>query len=548
MKSLFTLLSLFLYSTFSIAQVTLVENVKGYTYVNTGELVTFSNLAFSKGRVLEIGHDLSNKFPGAKKINGNGKTLIPGLTDGHAHFLGLGMNLLQVDVRGIKSAEQTAYKVAQYQKQNQQLEWIVGRGWNQVLWPDKRFPTAKDLDEYVTNKPVVLSRVDGHAVWLNSKALEIAGITKGSVSPDGGEIVKDKDGNPTGILIDNAEQLIWQKVPNASNQKMRLAFNKVSDHLLKLGITTVHDAGIDFQSYQFLNQQLKDDVFKVRVYAMLAASDEKLEQMLGAGYINDSKDKLSIRSVKIYGDGALGSRGAALLSPYDDDKENKGLLVTKPERLAVLFDQIFAHDFQINIHAIGDRANRIALDQFEVAFKEYPHARHFRNRIEHAQVVAIDDIPRFKQLDILPSMQPTHATSDKNMAKDRIGEARLKGAYAWQSFINQGSPVVSGSDFPVELANPFYGLHAAVTRQDREDQPEGGWLKHEALTVEQAFKSFTLDAAYGAHQESVLGGLEHGKWADFIVIDQDIFSIETKDIWRTQVLETWVAGEKLYSR
>lgn len=523
---------------------TLIYNVKGYTFDEREQLQKFDSLIVADGKVKDIGFGLEQSFTSSNKIDGKGKAMLPGLIDGHAHFMGLGFNLLKVDVRGERSATASAKKVAKYGKENPELSWLIGRGWNQVLWPGKAFPTARDLDEYVPDKPVVLTRVDGHAVWLNSKAMALAGIDKYSVSPDGGEIVKDENGKPTGVLIDNAEQLVWDKVPKESSAKWQLAFDKVNQHLLELGVTSVHDAGVDHAGYEFFKQKLKDGDFKVRVYGMLSASDDKLEQMLGNGYVNDDKDLLSIRSVKIYGDGALGSRGAALLAPYSDDKANTGLLVTKPETLRVLYKKIFEHDFQINIHAIGDRANKIALDEFDYAYKIQPQARSFRNRIEHAQVVHLDDIPRFKQLDVLPSMQPTHATSDKNMAEARIGKDRLKGAYAWQTFLRQGSKVVSGSDFPVELANPFYGLHAAVTRQDRENLPAGGWLQHESLTIEQALKSFTLDAAYGAHQEQKLGSLQVGKWADFIILDQDIFKVDVEDIWKTKVLETWIGGKQ----
>lgn len=525
---------------------TLIHNVNGYTFDENEALQKFDSIIIDQGKIKSVGTGLANGFKGEQKIDGQGKTMLPGLVDGHAHFMGLGFNLLKVDVRGVPSASAAAKKVAKYVKANPELEWIIGRGWNQVLWPGKQFPTAKDLDEYVADKPVVLKRVDGHAVWLNSKAMALAGIDKHSVSPDGGEIVKDKDGQPTGVLIDNAEELVWKQVPEESAQKWELAFDKVNDHLLSLGITSVHDAGVGYRGYQFFNKKLADGEFKVRVYGMLSGADEKLPEMLDQGFISDPQDFLSIRSVKIYGDGALGSRGAALLVPYDDDHENSGLLVTKPEKLRVLFNDIFSHDFQINIHAIGDRANKIALDEFEYAYKHKPLAKTYRNRIEHAQVVHLDDIPRFKELAVLPSMQPTHATSDKNMAEARIGKERLKGAYAWQTFLRQGSKVVSGSDFPVELANPFYGLHAAVTRQDRDNQPEKGWLSHESLSLEQALKSFTLDAAYGAHQEQKLGSLQAGKWADFILVDQDIFNVPAADLWKTKVLETWVAGRPLY--
>lgn len=525
---------------------TLYKNVKGYTFDKNEQLMTFDSLLIEDGKVAKIGNNINVEAD--TRIDGKGKVMLPGLIDGHAHFMGLGTNLLQVNVRGLKSAESTSIKVAEYAKANPKLQWIVGRGWNQELWAGKSFPTASDLDKYNNTKPVVLKRVDGHAVWLNSKAMELAGITAATKSPKGGEIIKDKNGEPTGVLIDNAENLVWSKVPTKGAEHQSLAFEKANQHLLSIGITSVHDAGIGYNNYQFFQQKQKNDELKVRLYAMLGASDPKLADMLEQGIIQDNQDKLFIRSVKIYGDGALGSRGAALLEPYQDAPEKRGLLVTQPDKLRKLYDQIFAKGFQINIHAIGDRANKLALDEFQHAYEDYPLANRLRNRIEHAQVVHIDDIPRFKQLDVLPSMQPTHATSDKNMAENRIGKERLKGAYAWQTFLKQGSKVVSGSDFPVELANPFYGIHAAVTRQDRDNQPESGWLAHESLTVEQALKSFTLDAAYGAHQEKTLGSLEVGKWADFIIINQDILKADKKDIWNTQVLETWIAGKKLYSK
>jgi predicted amidohydrolase YtcJ len=285
----------------------------------------------------------------------------------------------------------------------------------------------------------------------------------------------------------------------------------------------------------------------MRIYPMIAATSAQLNQLLEKGHVQDQNDWLSVRSVKLYGDGALGSRGAALLQPYSDDPDNSGLLVTREQDLKPLFDLVLGNGFQLNFHAIGDKANRLALDQFADSFKRIG-GKSLRNRVEHAQVINVDDIPRFKTLNIIPAMQPTHATSDMNMAEDRVGADRLKGAYAWQTFLKQGSPVAFGSDFPVELSNPFFGLHAAVTRQDRNNSPNKGWIPSEAVTVKQAFRGFTLDAAYAAHQENILGGLTEGKWADFILIDQDVFTISPQDIWKTQVLETWIAGEKRFTK
>lgn len=542
---IFTLAS----STFSLlAKPTVIHNVNGYTFSTDGHFSSFSSIAFEDGKVLNIGDNLSKLYPKANRVNGNGNTLLPGLIDAHGHMLGLGFNLLQVDVRDIKSASDTAKTVAQYAKQNPDQQWIIGRGWNQVLWPDKQFPTAKDLDEVISDRPVYLSRVDGHAAWLNTKAMELAGITSSTISPEGGEIVKDAQGKPTGVLIDNAESLIWEKMPKNTAKEREAALNKASAHLLSLGVTSMHDAGVDYDTYKLYKARAAANNLPVRIYGMISAADPQLEKMLSNGHVKDADDLLSMRSIKIYGDGALGSRGAAMLAPYHDDKDNKGLLVTQPKKLRQLYQQALAHNFQINTHAIGDRANRIALDEFEFAYQTRPNARKLRHRVEHAQVIHLDDIPRFKTLDIIPSMQPTHATSDKNMAADRIGSERLKGAYAWQTFLKQGSRVAAGSDFPVELANPFFGLHAAVSRQDRSNLPENGWLVHEAMTTKQALKAFTIDAAFAAHQESVLGGLEKGKWADFILIDSDIFNVDASQLWQPNVLQTWVAGEKVFQK
>jgi predicted amidohydrolase YtcJ len=525
-----------------------IKNVRGYTLDNDGQLITFSNLVFDGGKVLAIGHqELIARYPTATLIDGDKKVLLPGLIDAHGHIMGLGETLLEVDLRDIGSATLAAQKVRDYANQNSELAWITGRGWNQVLWPDKAFPTAKQLDEYISDRPVVLSRVDGHASWVNSKALALAGITKETLDPPGGKIVRDENGQPTGVLIDNADLLLTAHLPKTSIESLKSKLNAAGKHLLSVGITSAHDAGIGESVYEYYQQRVAEHTLPVRIYPMISATDPMLTAMLEKGFVQDQYDYLSIRSVKAYGDGALGSRGAALLAPYSDAPENSGLLLTRESEFKPLFDLVLAHGFQLNFHAIGDRANRMVLDQFEDSF-ERVGGQDLRNRVEHAQVVAVEDIPRFLSLKIIPSMQPTHATSDKNMAEDRIGSERLKGAYAWHTFLQQGSPLAFGSDFPVELANPFFGIHAAVTRQDRENQPKDGWIPEESMTVQQAFRAFTLDAAYAAHQEKILGGLTVGKWADFILVDQDIFKVEAKDIWRTQVLQTWIGGEQRFKK
>jgi predicted amidohydrolase YtcJ len=539
---------LFFVSTSVLAAPSHIGNVKGYTLNNAGELIRFTNMVFDAGKVMAIGaQELRQKYPDATFIDGQNKVLLPGLIDAHGHVMGLGETLLQVDLRKSKSALDASKMVQAYTKTQQELAWIIGSGWNQVLWPGKAYPTASLLDEYVNNKPVMLSRVDGHASWVNTKALEIAGITKDTLDPPGGKIVRDKQGNPTGVLIDNAESLILKHLPKTSEATLTAQLNAAGEHLLSEGITSVHDAGIGKEVYNYYKKRVAEHSLPVRIYPMIAATSADLMPLLEEGHVQDQYDWLSIRSVKAYGDGALGSRGAALLQPYSDASDNKGLLVTREQDLKPLFDLVLGKGFQLNFHAIGDRANRLALDQFADSFSR-TDGESLRNRVEHAQVVNVHDIPRFKTLNIIPAMQPTHATSDMNMAEDRVGADRLKGAYAWQTFLNQGSPVAFGSDFPVELANPFFGLHAAVTRQDRNNSPDKGWIPNEAVTVKQAFRGFTLDAAYAAHQEKILGGLTEGKWADFILIDQDVFSISPQNIWKTQILETWIAGEKRFTK
>ena len=531
-----------------VAQVFQLTNVKGYSLNAKGDLLQFSRLLFENGKIVALGdEELSSEFPAVIEIDGKGQTLLPGLIDAHGHLLALGESLLQVDLRGVQSAKQGALSVREYADQNKQLSWITGFGWNQVLWPSKTFPTAAQLDEYINDRPVWLRRIDGHAGWANSQALKAAGISSETLDPPGGKILRDKAGNPSGVLIDNAMDLMTPHLPKDSKEQYARQLSAAAQHLLSVGITSMHDAGIEHSVYEFYQHMAAEKSLPVRVYAMLSATDPALESMLKTGPIHSQDDFLTIRSVKAYGDGALGSRGAALLAPYADAADHAGLLLTRQSALAPLFELVLAHNFQLNFHAIGDKANRLALDHFAMAFDKVG-GRALRNRIEHAQVVSLQDIPRFKQLAIIPSMQATHATSDMNMAEDRLGKERLKGAYAWQKFLQQGSPLAFGSDFPIELANPFHGLHAAVTRQNHQDQPEGGWHSEEALNMVQAFRAFTLDAAYAAHQETVLGSLEVGKWADFILLDQDIFTVDAKDIWRTQVGETWIAGQQRYQK
>ena len=527
---------------------TIMANINGYSFDNNRQLQQFQTFVFDNGRVLATGDStIEDNYPDANVIDGEGLTLLPGITDAHGHVSSLGYALLQIDLRGATSARQVSSLITKYAKEKPFLNWIQGRGWNQVLWPGKQYPTAQILDELISDRPVWLERIDGHAGWANSKALALAGINANTISPPGGEIIRDRTGNPTGILIDNAMALVNQVIPPPTDEEMAAALVAATSHLLRLGITSVHDAGVSAREHDYYRQLANNGNLDVRLYSMISSTDPELGRILSAGPSNDPLDLYSARSVKVYTDGALGSRGAALLDPYSDRVGHSGLLLTSKEQLRAIFSQSIQAGFQVAIHAIGDKGNRIGLDEVEHAYTTIG-GRELRHRIEHSQVVALEDIPRFKSLDVIPSMQPTHATSDMNMAEDRLGSKRLKGAYAWRSFLDQGSVLVSGSDFPIELANPFHGIHAAVTRQNQVDEPDGGWISEQAMTTEEAVRSFTIDAAWAAHQEMVLGGLTEGKWADFILVDQDLFAIPANELWKTTVVETWLAGKLVYEK
>mgnify|MGYP000695884251 CR=1 FL=1 len=545
-----TLTLTLLFSLFSASVYTnnLYVNLNGY-HTPQGQLSQFSAFYINHGKIEATGTKLTliKRYPNANIIDLMGKTVLPGLIDGHGHVAGLGFNLQRVSLRNSPSEQASVATVVKFAKENPNLEWIRGRGWNQVLWQNKSFPTKASLSEKISNRPVWLRRVDGHAGWANTKALTIAGINRNTVSPSGGEIVKDEHGEPTGILIDNAMDLLERHIPKNSVNDIKLAINQASKHLHKVGITSVHDAGIDYLTYQAYQELAQNNNMPLRIYAMINAGSSGYNKMLYAGKTITPDGMLKISSVKISADGALGSRGAAMLEPYSDDPSNSGLLLHSPAQLEKYMKRAIEHGFQVNVHAIGDKANHLALNYFEI-FNQDSDSRALRHRIEHAQIVAVDDLPRFKKTGVLPSMQPTHATSDMNMAEDRVGHARIKGAYAWKSLLDSGVKIVSGSDFPVEYANPFYGLHAAVSRQDRHNTPKQGWLSHEAMTLPQALNSFTLDAAYGAHQEDIIGSLEPGKWADFIVIDLDIFANAPSQIWQANVLQTWIAGKRVYQK
>ena len=527
-------------------EVTVIENVHGYTIIGN-KLEEFKSVVIKKGKFVETSSSsLAEKYSGATVIDGEGKTMLPGLVDAHGHVMGLGFQQLNVDLMGINSLEATLDTLKNYAESNPDLEWIQGRGWNQTLWEENEFPTTADIDKVVSDRPVWLSRVDGHAGWGNSMALRMAGISKDTPDPQGGKIIRDGSGKATGVFIDAAMGYIGSEIPAPTEKEQKLALEKAYAQMAKMGLTSVHDAGVSVAAWNLYKDFAEQGKAKTRIYGMISGAGNTFDELSKNGPIDSyGDDMLALRSVKLYSDGALGSRGAAMLRPYSDDPGNVGLLFMEQKEMDVAVSKVVGKGYQANIHAIGDAGNRQVLDALEKAQNEHGD-QGLRNRVEHAQIVALEDIPRFKELDIIASMQPTHATSDKNMAENRVGPQRIKGGYAWKTFLDQGTVVAAGSDFPVEHSNPFFGLYSAVTRMDHEGNPDGGWYPNEAMSRTEALRAFTIDAAYAGHQEDILGSIESGKWSDFILIDTDYFKAPASELWKIEVLETWVAGEKVY--
>lgn len=525
---------------------TWLHNVSGYTSTDEG-MREFSVLGFDDaGRVVAIGdEELLDGSPTEDRIDGGGRTVLPGLIDAHAHVLGLGQLKSNLDLTGTPSVTDATTHIGNYAKRFPRKQWILGRGWNQVIWPVQEFPTAAQIDAVVTDRPVWLRRIDGHAAWANSAAMRIAGIDNDTADPVGGKILRDDNGQATGIFIDLAMDLVEQHLPPPDKEDYRAALLSAVDALVAEGVTGVHDAGIGIMNAEVYLSMADNDELDMRIYAMTAGAEGVLDA-IGKPIYAYGNDRLEIASVKLYSDGALGSRGAAMIEPYSDDAENRGLPFWTQDELNAFVKKANDLGFQVGIHAIGDLGNRMSLDAFEEAQQGKPSP--LRNRVEHSQIIQLADIPRFAELGVIASIQATHATSDMNMAEDRIGPERILGGYAWRRLLDSGAILANGSDFPVELSNPFHGLYASVTRQGRDGEPEGGWYADQALTRAEALHSFTLAAAYAARQEDRLGSLEPGKWADFILIDRNYFTIPASEIDDIQVLQTWVGGEKVFDR
>lgn len=532
----------------SAAADTLVTNVNGIQVGADGKLQHFRALTITDdGKVRQViqNPELVRLANITSQVDGGGRTLLPGLIDGHGHVMGLGQAALQLDLVGTTSIRDMQRRLSGYAASRKD-PWLSGRGWNQELWAEKRFPMAADLDAAVSDRPVVLERVDGHAVVVNSAALKAANITAATKDPVGGKIERDAQGNPTGLLVDAATELVTKVVPAATPQQLDTAFAKAQEALLSVGVTSAGDMGTSTADWQAFRRAGDAGTLNVRVFSYSFL----LEPLLAVSPNGPTPwlygDRLRMGGMKLYADGALGSRGAWLKQPYSDKPDTRGLQFLKDDELRQTADEAAKRGYQIAVHAIGDAANAQVLSAYEWLNQRYKGDR--RWRIEHAQIVDPTDIPRFGRAKIIASMQPTHQTSDRLMAEARLGKTRLAGAYAWQSMLKSGARIAFGSDFPVESPNPFPGLSAAISRQDINGQPPGGWFPSQRLTFAQALKAFTRDAAYAGFAETRVGALEPGKWADFILIDRDPTKVDAQSLARTQVLETWVAGKKVWSR
>jgi len=526
---------------------TLIENVNGYTIDRQGKLVRFGAMVIGDdGRVRQLyGRGERRAERTQFRIDGRGRTLIPGLIDGHGHVMGLGMGAIQLDLSDTRSLEEAQAKIAAYAAANPSPRWIIGRGWNQETWRLGRFPTAADIDKVVADRPVWLERVDGHAGWANSAAMKEAGVTAASKSPVGGRI-EMVGRQPSGVFIDAASQLVEKAVPAPLPLVRDRAFQQSQEILLSNGITAAADMGTSSDDWMVIRRAADAGQLKVRILSYASGVDHLLA-IAGTKptpWLYDSK--LRMVGVKLYSDGALGSRGAWLKQPYKDAPREKGLGFLTDATLKNLMSRAAMDGFQVAVHAIGDAANAQLIGAIEELAGTYKGDR--RWRVEHAQIVDTADLPRFARNGIIASMQPVHQSSDWQMAEARMGLERLGGAYAWRSMIANGVPLAFGSDFPVESPNPFHGLAVAISREDAQGRPPGGWLPEQKLTITQALDGFTRGAAYASFAEDRIGTLDRGAFADFLFIDRDIFAATPQQVRATQVLETYVAGRKVWER
>ncbi len=527
---------------------TLIDNVDGLTIDATGGVERFTGLLIGDdGRIVQVLHR-GDKRPGKVDyfVDGKGQVMVPGMIDSHGHVMSLGFSALTLDLTETRSLAEALEKIAAYAKANPDRPWILGRGWNQELWPEKRFPTAAELDAVVSDRPVWLWRDDGHAGWANSKALTAANVTALTKAPAGGSIERLKDGRPAGVLVDNATELVDKAVPAPRPEDRDLALAKAQDILLARGVTAIADMGTTIEEWQAFRRAGDNGALRIRIMAY-AGGTENMALIGGPGpspWLYD--DKLRLNGVKLYADGALGSRGASLKAPYSDAPAAKGLRVTADTQLKNFISRAALDHFQVAIHAIGDEANAAALTAIEDMNQTYTGDR--RWRIEHAQIVDPIDIPRFAKAGVIASMQPVHETSDRLMAEARLGPNRLRGAYAWASLAASGAKLAFGSDVPVEISDPWAGFAAAISRTGPDGQPFGGWQPQERVSRELALTAYTANGAWAGFAEGRFGRLQRGERADFLLIDRDPMLATPAEIRATQVMQVWIGGRLVHQR
>jgi predicted amidohydrolase YtcJ len=491
---------------------------------------------------------------GAMRLRGNatqmlelsGKTVLPGLIDAHLHLTDIGLALHEVELDGAPSLEEVIRRTVAFAKASSD-PWILGEGWDQNLWPQPKFPTQQALSAAIPDRPVALDRVDGHALFVNAKAMQMAGITKATADPAGGRIVRGPDGEPTGVFIDNAMKLVYRIIPRPTHQQLRRAALAAAAECHRWGVTAIGEARTSAADLAVYRELAASGELMLRNYTRLEDDPRLLADQLTAGPSSAEYDgRLWIRGIKLFADGALGSRGAALLEPYTDDPNNSGLLRTTQAHIEEIAERALHAGFQMSVHAIGDRANRLVLDAYEEALGRVPVNDH-RFRIEHVQVISPQDLPRISRLRLIASMQTTHQISDMGWAQDRLGPERIKGAYAWRSILERGTIIANGTDAPVEPVNSLRTFHAAISRQNERNQPPGGWYPDQRMTRDEALRSMTIWAARANFQEDFIGSISAGKYADFVVMDRDWMTVPEEEIMGTAILATYFSGSQVYA-
>ncbi len=499
------------------------------------------SFAVKDGKFLAVGSnkEIERAFTSEKVIDLGGRPVYPGFYDAHCHFAGYAGNLRKADLVGSANFAEICERLVENQKLNPSA-WVQGRGWDQNDWPVKEFPDRAELDRLFPDKPVYLIRIDGHAAMVNEAALKLAGIDQHTVV-NGGEIIKE-NGRVTGVLVDNAMSLVSNLIPDISPTDEADALLQAQKNCFAVGLTTVGDAGLNAGTVKLMDKMQNEGSLKMRVYAVLTANNENFREFVSKGIYKT--DRLNVRAVKLYADGALGSRGALMLQPYADAPEKSGLQVNETAYLADICQKCYDAGFQVETHCIGDSANRLMLTIYKDILKTKNDRRW---RIEHAQIVHADDFGVFGEYNIIPSVQTTHATSDMYWAEKRVGPERIRGAYAYKQLMEQNGWIPNGSDFPIERINPLFGFYAGFARMDQTGYPTGGWMMENALSREECLKAMTIWAAKSCFEENERGSIEPGKMADFIVLEEDIMKIEPIKVPQTRVLETWINGEKVYT-